>query len=91
MLGSHDVRMANPTFLMRTTYTAAQDFVANGNGSIPDVIVWVDTAAGEGHWNAYVTKNGTWSGRATSPTQQGLLLPAARTGVMRRSRMVLPG
>jgi len=90
VLGAHDVRMANPAVLMRTTYTAAQDFVANGNVTIPDAIIWVDTAAGEGHWNAYVTKNGTWSALATSPPQQGLLLPAAGLGVIRPLRVVLP-
>lgn len=90
VLGSHDVRMANPAVLMRTTYTAAQDFVASGNGTIPDAIIWVDTAAGEDHWNAYVTKNGTWSVMATSPPQQALLLPAAGLGGMRPLRVVSP-
>ncbi len=90
VLGSHDVRMANPAFLMRTTYTAAQDFVANGNGTIPDAIIWVETTAGEGHWNAYVAKNGTWSALATGPPRQGLFLPAAGPGVMRPLRVVSP-
>lgn len=90
VLGSHDVRMANPAVLMRTTYTAAQDFEANGNVAIPDAIIWVDTASGQGHWSAYVTKNGTWSALATSPAQQGLLLPAAGLGVMRPLGVVLP-
>jgi hypothetical protein len=82
--------MANPAVLMRTTYTAAQDFEANGNVAIPDAIIWVDTASGQGHWSAYVTKNGTWSALATSPAQQGLLLPAAGLGVMRPLGVVLP-
>jgi hypothetical protein len=83
VLGSHDVRMAIPAVLMKTTYVAAREFAASGSVAIPDVIIWVDTAAGKDHWNAYVTKNGTWSALATSPPQQGLLLPAAGPGVMR--------
>jgi hypothetical protein len=83
VLGSHDVRMANPAVLMRSTYAVAQEFEANGSGAIPDAIIWVDTAAGDGHWLPYVTKNGTWSALATSPPQQGLFLPAAGLGVTR--------
>jgi hypothetical protein len=90
VLGSHDVRMASPAALMTSTYTAAQEFEANGNVAIPDAIIWVDTAAGEGHWNAYVTKNGIWSALAIAPPQRGLLLPAAGLGVMRPLRVVLP-
>jgi hypothetical protein len=90
VLGSHDVRMAVPAVLMRTTYAAAQEFAADGEVTIPDAIIWVDTAAGEGHWDAYVTKNGAWSALATSPPQQGLLLPAAGLGVMRPLRVMLP-
>jgi hypothetical protein len=75
---------------MTSTYTAAQEFEANGNAAIPDAIIWVDTAAGEGHWNAYVTKNGIWSALAIARPQQGLLLPAAGLGVMRPLRVVLP-
>jgi hypothetical protein len=83
VLGSHDLRMANPAALMKTTYTAAQELAANGGVPMPDAIIWVDTAAGVGHWDAYVTKNGTWSALATSPPRQGLLLPTTRPGVMR--------
>lgn len=90
VLGSHDVRMANPVVLMTTTYTEAQDFEANGDVAIPDAIIWVDTAAGEGHWNPYVAKNGTWSALATSPPRPGLFLPAAGLDVMRPLRVVPP-
>jgi hypothetical protein len=90
VLGSHDVHMANPANLMKSTYTTAQDFAADGTVTIPDAIIWVDTAVGEGNWIAYVTKNGTWSALAANPTQQGLLLPAAGLGVMRRLRVALP-
>jgi hypothetical protein len=90
VLGSHDVRMATPAVLMRTTYTAAQDFAANGKRHDPRRDHLGRHGGRRGPWVAYVTKNGTWSGLATSRPQQGLFLPAAGLGVMRPLRMVLP-
>ncbi|MGH8996604.1 MAG: hypothetical protein ACRDYB_11320 [Acidimicrobiales bacterium] len=54
-LESHDYIMSNPVFIARGVYAAARD-----SSALPDIIVCVETSAGEDHWIPYLIKNLAW-------------------------------
>lgn len=54
-LEMRDFVMSNPVVLAQAIHAAA-----HGRSDLPDVIICVDTCAGDGHWMPYVVKNGGW-------------------------------
>jgi hypothetical protein len=55
VLETRDFIMSNPIVVAQALYRAAQKHRA-----VPDVIIHVDTTAGDGHWIGYYEKFGEW-------------------------------